>query len=185
LLRNFTLGQQGSDLVVRLRTPETGVNGYPLEVAVPGVFSDDQPREILVSYDGANLLVAMAYRNQVSRTALTPGGSVASAISTLNVRADELQAYQLAYVGALALVPGVVVGLLGHTSRDRQMLGAGWVAAFALLLEATLVRTSGRAFDWGNVVVTAGIGAAVFVAFALAFSQPDLSGRPSRLRSSW
>ena len=82
---------RAADLVFRLRTPDTGVNGYPLEVFVPGVFADRSPREILVTYDGANLLVAMAHGDDVSRTELTPGGSVAAALPSLNVRADELQ----------------------------------------------------------------------------------------------
>ncbi len=127
-LRNFTLGQQGSDLVFRLRTPDTGVNGYPLQVFVPEVFSDHHPREILVTYDGATLLVAVARADHVSRTELTPGSSVALAIPSLNVRPHELQMYKLAYVAALSLVPGVLIGLLGHTSRRsagvRRRLGA-------------------------------------------------------------
>jgi len=70
-LRNFTLGQQGSDLVFRLRTPDTGANGYPLEIYVPGVFGDREAHEILVTYDGATLLVTRAHSDHVSRTALT------------------------------------------------------------------------------------------------------------------
>jgi VanZ family protein len=184
-LRNFTLGQQAGDLVFRLRTPETGVNGYPLEVTVPGLFSDRNPREILVTYDGANLLVAMAHRDHVSRTELTAGGSVAALWPTLNVRVDEFRMYQLAYVAALALIPGVLVGLLGHTRRNRQLIGGCWVLAFALLLETTLVGFSGRAFDWGNVAVTASIGAIVFAAFALAFAQPDVPSRQSSAGGRW
>jgi hypothetical protein len=176
-LRNFTLGQEGSALVFRLRTPQTGVNGYPLEVAVPGMFSDREPREILVTYDGAALFTAMAHRDRVFRTELTVGGSVASTIPSLNVRTDDLQMYQLAYVAALAFVPGVVVGLLGHTSRDRQVIGVGWVFSFALLLEAILTRLSGRAIDGANIAVTATVGSAVFTAFAVALSQPDLPYR--------
>jgi hypothetical protein len=183
-LRNFTLGQQGADLVFRLRTPATGVNGYPLEVTVPGVFADREPREILVTYDGANLLVAMAHSGHVSRTELSPGGSIAATFSSLYVRADELQMYQLAYVAALALVPGVIVGLLGQSRRDRQVIGTLWVAAFAVLLEAFLDGASGRRFDWGNVAVNAAVGAAVFAAVAAAFSQPDLASRQSGLRNS-
>ena len=83
----------------------------------PGVFADHQPREILVTYDGATLLVAMAHSDHVSRTELTPGASVALAYPPLDVRPDELQMYQLAYVAALSLVPGALVGLLGHTGR--------------------------------------------------------------------
>ena len=85
LLRNFTMGQQGGDLVFRLRTPNTGVNGYPLEVSAPDVFSDDRPREILITYDGATVLVALAHSDQVSRTALTPGSSAILAMPFLKL----------------------------------------------------------------------------------------------------
>jgi hypothetical protein len=169
-LRNFTLGQQGTDLVFSLRTPGTGTNGAPLEVFVPGVFSDGRPREILVTYDGASLLTAMAHADRMSLTELTPGASVALAIPSLNVQPDELQIYKLAYVAALCLVPGVLVGLLGHTRADRRVFVVSWILAFAVLFEATLVRASGRAFDWGNVAVTAGVGTVVLTVFGVALS---------------
>jgi hypothetical protein len=101
---------------------------------------------------------------------------------SLNVRVDEFRMYQLAYIAALALMPGVLVGLLAQTSRDRQLFGACWVVTFALLLEATLVGSSGRAFDWVNVAVTTGVGGAVFTALAVALSQPDLPWRCSTSR---
>ena len=58
--RNFTLGQDGADLVFLFRTPQSGVNGYPPETIVPQVFSTDRPQDILVTYDGATLLTAVA-----------------------------------------------------------------------------------------------------------------------------
>lgn len=184
LLRNFTLGQLGSDLVFRLRTPDTGVNGYPLEVHLPGVFSDRRPRGILVTYDGATLLMATADTNHVSRTELTPGSSVALAIPSLHVRPEQVQMYKLAYVAALSLVPGVLLGFLGRTSSDRQLFGAAWVLAFALLLEATEMAASGRAFNWSAVAVTGGIGAVVLLVLGVTLSQPNVQRPPtSRARA--
>ncbi|MCK9997360.1 MAG: hypothetical protein KAH56_13885 [Candidatus Krumholzibacteria bacterium] len=57
LHRNFTLGQEGPDLVFRLRTPFTGLNGSDPALIVPGVFSEVQKRQIVVTYDGAVLTV--------------------------------------------------------------------------------------------------------------------------------
>ncbi len=57
LHRNFTLGQEGPDLVFRLRTPFTGLNGSDPALVVPGVFSEIQKRHIVVTYDGAVLTV--------------------------------------------------------------------------------------------------------------------------------
>ncbi len=51
--RNFTLGQSRSDLVVRLRTPFTGVNGMRPQLVVPGVLGTRGIRHLVVTYDGA------------------------------------------------------------------------------------------------------------------------------------
>jgi hypothetical protein len=182
--RNFTLAQQGSGLVFRLRTPATGVNGYPLEIFVPGTFSDPQPRDILVTYDGATLLVAMAHGTYVSRTELSPGASLALAIPFLQVRPHELQTYKLAYLALLSLVPGTLIGLLGQTQRGRQLFGVGWVLAFSVLLEATLAGASGRALEWSNVAVGAGVATMVLVVCSMALSLPDLGWRRS-VHASW
>ena len=170
-LRNFTLGQQGSDLVFRLRTPDTGLNGYPLEIYVPGVFKDRQVRDILATYDGATLLVATAHGDTVSSTKLTPGASVALAIDSLHVVPDQLERYEVAYVAALSLIPGGLIGLLAQTIRDRRIFSAAWVIAFAVLLEATTVRVSGGSFAWADVARTAGVGAVVLAVFNAIFYQ--------------
>jgi hypothetical protein len=49
-LRNFTLGQEGNDLIVRLRTEETDLNGFP-ETTFKNVFLSDDPYHIVVTYD--------------------------------------------------------------------------------------------------------------------------------------
>jgi hypothetical protein len=180
-LRNFTLGQRGSDLVFRLRTPDTGVNGHPLEVHVPGIFADHRPRELLVTYDGATLLVAMARSDDVSSTALTPGVSVALAVPALHVHPGDLQMYEMGYVAALSVIPGALICLLGHTGRQRRAFSVAWVLVSAVLLEVTIVRVSGRFFDWGDVIQAGGVGAAVLVVCNALSSSDDISRRrPAR-----
>jgi VanZ family protein len=49
-LRNFTLAQEGRDLVMRLRTTETDLNGRPV-LTVTDVFQPDVPQHLLVSYN--------------------------------------------------------------------------------------------------------------------------------------
>lgn len=51
-VRNFTLGQQDADLHVRIRTPQSGVNGVEPYLAVEGVFDGATRRHIVVTYDG-------------------------------------------------------------------------------------------------------------------------------------
>jgi hypothetical protein len=181
-LRNFTLGQQGSDLVFRLRTPDTGLNGYPPEVHVQGIFADRDAREILATYDGATLLVAMAHRDHLSSTELTPGASVALAFPSGDVHPNELQLYEMAYVAALSLVPGALIVLLAHTNRERRAFSVAWVLALAVLLEATLVRVSGRSFEWASVAEVVGVGAVVLTIFNAIFFNADMR-RPARARA--
>jgi VanZ family protein len=173
-LRNFTLGQERTDLVVRLRTPETGGNGMPPETIVPGVFSTDGRRDLLVTYDGATLSIAAAQTHQIVRTAFSPATAVALLVVPY-VPAQDLPLYNVAYLGALFfLPPGALVGLLGRHGRDRLVAGLVYLIAAAVLLEPILVMASGRAFAWSNVGLTAGVGAAVLCATSMIFWQGDL-----------
>ena len=49
--RNFTVGQYGSALSIRIRTPTAGLNGTKPEVFVPGVFTANKQHHIVISYD--------------------------------------------------------------------------------------------------------------------------------------
>jgi Concanavalin A-like lectin/glucanases superfamily/VanZ like family len=49
--RNFTLGQEGGDLVFRLRTTATDLNGTASEVVVPGVVEPGKRQHVVVSFD--------------------------------------------------------------------------------------------------------------------------------------
>jgi hypothetical protein len=64
--RNFTLGQQGSGLVMRLRTTGTDLNGTPpLEVA--GVFAAGARRHIVITYDFRSLCAYVDGRRAACR----------------------------------------------------------------------------------------------------------------------
>jgi len=49
--RDFSLGQEGSDLVMRLRTTETDPNGVEPHLVARDVFTDLQPMHVVVTYD--------------------------------------------------------------------------------------------------------------------------------------
>ena len=57
LHRNFTLGQQGTSLDLRVRTPITGENATDIELSVPGVFANTRSHYIVITYSQANLKV--------------------------------------------------------------------------------------------------------------------------------
>lgn len=56
-LRNFTIGQQNNDLVIRLRTPLTGKNGVYPEIVVADIFSSTKPRNLIITYSKSILRV--------------------------------------------------------------------------------------------------------------------------------
>jgi hypothetical protein len=171
-LRNLTLGQQNRDLVLRLRTPATGPNGANPELVVPDVFVDEQPRDILVSYDGARLLVAVSRSHRVFRTEFTPGTALALA-TLVDFPRSELQISKLSYLVLLFSIPAGVVALLGSTPCWRLVCGPGWILLFTVLYELTLVVVSGRRFDPANVGLTALVGLVVFIIVEIIVSPGD------------
>ncbi|NET57874.1 MAG: hypothetical protein F6K47_17470 [Symploca sp. SIO2E6] len=62
--RNFTLAQQGTDLILRLRTPLMGENGTMPPLVVPQVFVDTDFHHLIITYDGS---VLQFYLDQISR----------------------------------------------------------------------------------------------------------------------
>ena len=167
LLRNFTVGQDGADLVVRVRTPLTGPNGTRAATVVPGVFANEEPRDILVAYDGTTVIVAVAPSNQIVRTDLSPG--LNAAVVLVPDRYNELvswhQLYKIGYLVVLFLPPALLIGLFGRSSRDRLLFGVVYLVTAVIGIEGALMFASGRSFDLGNVCVTAGIGAVVLTMF--------------------
>lgn len=57
LRRNFTLGQQQTNLKLRIRTPITGENATDIKLSVPSVFANTKFHYIVITYSQANLKV--------------------------------------------------------------------------------------------------------------------------------
>jgi hypothetical protein len=160
-LRNFTVGQQGADLVVRVRTPLTGLNATRAETVVPEVFTNGNPRDILITYDGTSLVVAVAPSNQIVRTELSPGLNAALTLRPRIVRLTQQWLYKLGYLAVLFLPPAVLIDLFGRARRDRMIFSVAYLFTAAIAIEGVLMLASGRAFDFGNACVTAAAGAVV------------------------
>jgi hypothetical protein len=182
----------GTALVFRLRTPRTGTNGYPFEMTVPGVFARGQIRDILVSYDGAVLSVAVAGTGQAAHLRLTPAVAAASLFARLSgsqATTDELWAFEMLYLVACFAPTAVVIGLLGRTRRERLSCGAVCVVAWATLLEVVLVLASGKPFDWSEVTLHGGVGAVVVAVALWALSgnepAPDRAPLAWRAEAGW
>ena len=71
--RNFTLGQEGSDLIMRLRTENTSLNGTEPSLIVEDVFKYHKPIHIVVSY---NFYEQSVFVDGIIRTtSIIPGGN--------------------------------------------------------------------------------------------------------------
>jgi len=157
--RNFTVGQEGEDLVVRLRTPATGENGARFVTRVPGIFSTTAIRDVLVTYNGSTLFAAAAGTHRTARTNLTPGAWLADAFTWVTdsyepIPTSDLPTFDMAYRAGLFLVPGMLLGLLADTRTHQLAFALLYLLVFTLLFEVTLILASGRPFDGGNVAKT-------------------------------
>jgi hypothetical protein len=163
--RNFTLAQDGRDLVFRLRTPITGENGARPELRVPGVFSNMDRKKISIAYDGSSLF---AYVNGVRRSAayeLTPG-YVALTYLPIRYSVTDMRIYRLFYYFMVLVPMGVMIQL---TSKSIGVTRGKTVTAIVTLilfssaaLETILVSVTGKPFDYANMllaVVSSGSGA--------------------------
>ncbi len=70
--RNLTIGQQGSRLVVRLRTPLIGLGGSSPELAFSGIFADTNPHQLLLNFDQNTLQLFVDKTEEVYTLSLSP-----------------------------------------------------------------------------------------------------------------
>ena len=140
LRRNFTLGQQGSDLVFRVRTPLTGANASDVKLDVPNVFNDKKPHQIVITYSKSSLIIYV--------------DSIAN-IHTLNLLDLIPKEKRFFYYGLTFIPFGLCLALLTTLARRkinfyRLMLPAG-ILLPSLILEGILVQESGKDISLKNL----------------------------------
>jgi hypothetical protein len=155
--RNLTIGQEGSALVVRIRTPLTGPNGLEPELVQPDVFDREMERTIVVTYDGSTLASYVDGGNDSRRLELSPGAALARPL--FSPAALDLPGYRMLFLALVSTPAGAFFAL---TLPGRLPLGLGPllpIGGFSLLLagglEVLLVVVSGRFPDPGNLVAGA------------------------------
>jgi glycopeptide antibiotics resistance protein len=108
--RNFTLGQESSDLVFRVRTPFTGLNGTKPELVIPKVFSENEERSIVVVLNDSSLVVYVDGVQNSSSLDFNPGISLVSRFS--QVDSSTTKGWRVVYYSASAVPLGVLLALL-------------------------------------------------------------------------
>ncbi|MFQ4147072.1 VanZ family protein [Chlorogloeopsis sp. ULAP02] len=139
--RNFTLGQEGTTLNIRVRTPASGTNGSDIQMNIPGVFADNKPHHIIITYSQANLQVYVDnLKNSYSLNFLQ--------FMPIN--------YRLFYY-LLTFIPlGIYLTLLTLFVKKRQIIHRCLIVFGVLLpslmLEASLVSDNGKDVSLKNVL---------------------------------
>lgn len=163
--RNFTLGQQGSDLVFRLRTPLTGENGVKPELVVPGVFSSTTQHNLVITYDGSVLRLYVDGMLNPHSLELAPGGISLSYLSHRN--GFHLVLYKILYY-AVIFIPFGILLLLTMMGRQFyiQIMGiSGGILLPSFMLESILASVSGRDIRLDNMLISVMLTAVSMVLF--------------------
>jgi hypothetical protein len=150
---DLTIKQEETNLVFWFRSP-LSVKRAILAWYVPNVFTDSKPRNIVYSYDGANLSLYIDGRKSTRLYHLGPGAALAKLLR--RIRPSELEGYNDIYYVLVFFPAGIILGL---ATERRIQSSATVILSLALysivpplLLELILVRVSGRPFSTSNFI---------------------------------
>ncbi len=162
-LRNMMIGQDGTDLVLRVRTPLTGENGAVPELIIPNVFVDKAPRHIIITFDGLAIQTYINDDRQVNNIELVPGLIVfVTLFGPFDGRLDALtgRLYSTLFY-ALAFIPlGILLALLAARIKrksTRIWLVTAGICLPPLLLEIILSARNGFDIRLFNILLGAAI----------------------------
>ena len=156
--RNFTLGQSGSDLIFRLRTPFSEENGVKPILTVPGIFSTINPHNLIITYDGSALLLYVDGKLSSYSLEFNPGTVLFCSLfpqSTYSVKGYKAMHY---VYSALIFVPlGILMTLTVKIMRKQFfiqiIINSIAILLPSLLFEGILISVSGRAIRVENLLI--------------------------------
>jgi VanZ family protein len=141
--RNFTLGQEGTHLVLRLRTGFSGANALYPELRLTQVFTDSRPHPIIVAYRTNQLRIQVDAPAPAYLLDLAPQLALFAYLRPVDqwvVRLDQapIWVYGLLYHLIVFFPLGVMLGLIASgsgriTGRLSAWIGAGLLFAPGLL----------------------------------------------------
>lgn len=166
LLRNFTLGQQGRGLAIRLRTPLTGENAKYPEIIVPDVFLDQVPHRFVITYQASRLICYIDRAQRSYSLDLSPDIMFFRYLLPFNewsvrLNSVELWAYKLFYYSLIFIPLGILLGLIATISANTfavySGLSLGGIILPASLLEAIWASGAHRSFSFTNLGLAIGL----------------------------
>lgn len=159
LSRNFTLGQQGNDLDLRIRTSITGENGAHIISRITGFFKDTKYHQIVMTYSQAQLQVYIdTLQNHYYFNLL-----------------ELIPIYQKIFYYALTFIPlGFYLMFLTVLANRRliiyRLLMFFGILLPSLILEIVLLNYSGKSISLENILLSAFFIAATMLVLKLRAS---------------
>lgn len=130
--RNLTVGQQGADLIVRLRTPFSNLNGTQPEFVMADVFADTTPHRLVLSFQDRTLRLYVDNVDRVFQISL-PAAMLfhyLRPVDTQQMRANSRNLTLFNWLlGGLVLAP---FGLLLLTARAKHRLNRDYADDFSI-----------------------------------------------------
>ncbi len=172
--RNLTLGQQGCDLVFRLRTPLTGENGGKPQLRVPNVFSTISPQNLTITYDGADILLYINGVRSPHAVKLNPGTILACNLFSLNEY--NMICFKTFYYALIFIPLGTLMASIMNVTEKRFVIKIIIFSVFVLLtsfvFENILVGVSGRNLEWENMLISI-VSMAIPIVFLIRTTKPN------------
>jgi hypothetical protein len=184
-VRNLTIGQEGENLAIRIRTPTTHDEATAPQVEVGGVFSDTSEHRIVVTYANTRL-VAYVDGVEQGRMEITPEAAAIWSLYPRNmwrIRIDQsgFRSYAAVYRLLVFIPLGALVGASvrqARLDRARQLLiVAGAVIITAFLHELVIGRMTVSGFQMRDLITSLAIEAATALSIVLRRKATSASAR--------
>jgi hypothetical protein len=151
LHRNFTLGQEGDDLIFRLRTPLAGENGMP-DLVVYDVFATTDQRMLAISYNGTVLTVFVDAAGNSHEFEFSPGVVAYNYFFPMDT--SFLRWYTILWYAIIFIPLGILISLNNAIRRKPALMIIGGVIMPSLIYEGILTGVSGRGFIAENAFIS-------------------------------
>lgn len=182
--RNLTVGQEQTDLVLRMRTPLLGRNGTDPALVVPDVFTDTEVHDIVVRFDGSTVRVGVDSATTDHSIELAP--EVVVLISTFpyeieEMRTTDVQAAMFYLLMRMIVFVPASAALVWVWRRHRDRRTGVAVGAIVIALPAVLELVLAATIEpYRFRVGLAALGSAVLAAGLAAGFAVEWSRRRSR-----
>ena len=152
---NLAVRQEGANFVFWFRNPLSAQHAG-LTYVIGDLFASGKTRDVVITYDGAQVSFFVDGRRLSRLYRLGPGAAIVWYFRWL--RPAELEAYSDLYYAIVFIPAGVVLGVARRNTPSGQIatriLWLLVIVAPPLLLEACLIAASGRRLQVGRVVLS-------------------------------